>query len=105
MGTAACFRQENAIFSSLIHQTWPEPFSGALYLLEEKSVRAETSRCSVLNIVPEDVSGINDRAISAHTICVPRAFGNPSLCTAESGEGLGLLISFAFALRENFKTV
>ena len=26
-------RQRNAIFPSLIHQTWPEPFSGALYCL------------------------------------------------------------------------
>ena len=33
MRSAACCRQENAIFSPLIHQTWPEPFRGALYKL------------------------------------------------------------------------
>ena len=27
----ACCRQENAIFSPHVHQTWPKPFSGALY--------------------------------------------------------------------------
>ena len=31
MRSHACSRQRIAIFPPLIHQTWPEPFSGALY--------------------------------------------------------------------------
>ena len=31
---AACCRLQNAIFWPLIHQTWPEPFSGTLYILD-----------------------------------------------------------------------
>ena len=31
MRSPACYRQRNAIFPPLIHQTWPEPWSRALY--------------------------------------------------------------------------
>ena len=34
--SASC-RQENAIFSPDIHQTWPEPFSRALYVSQDIS--------------------------------------------------------------------
>ena len=36
MRSSACCRQENAIFPPHIHQTWPEPFSRALYVLTPK---------------------------------------------------------------------
>lgn len=49
-------------------------------------------------VVPEDVPSIDDCPVFAHTICVSRAFGNASLCTAKTGEGLGLRIVFAFTL-------
>ena len=51
--SSACCKQENAICSPLIHQTWPEPFSGARTSFEQfppseqsKKVSEEKSRKS-----------------------------------------------------------
>ena len=53
----------------------------------------------MLYVVLEYVGCVDDCAIFAHSICESWASRNPTIGTTKSGEGLGLVIVLAFALK------
>ena len=60
----ACCRLENAIFLPHIHQTWPEPFSGALYAAveergKERGIDGDGSRF-VLRTIKQTAVGLEE---------------------------------------------
>ena len=81
MRSPACSRQRNAIFPPLIHQTWPEPFSGALYYVLEHPIKRCTIRGPLspnshgypaegMNEIMATISKKNGRKIIPMSICV-----------------------------------
>ena len=53
----------------------------------------------MIDVILEDISCVDNCAIFAHSICESRASRNPTIGTTKSGEGLGLVVVLAFALK------